>query len=123
MGTVIQTGFENDGRRRAFAFSRIAAGARRGAVLWYERRTGMIIQLGITLIMPLLLCIAFCWWLCDAFGAGVWVYLPGIVLGLGAGMMSAYKFYRAVMRRQGRQKEDSDKASSAKRPTAYNDHI
>jgi len=83
----------------------------------------MIIQLGITLIMPILLCIAFCWWLCDAFGVGVWVYIPGILFGLGSSVMSGYKFYRSVMKMQ-KKKDKKHGTDSPKRNTvAFNDHV
>lgn len=77
----------------------------------------MIIQLGITLVTPILLCIAFCWWLCDAFGVGTWVYIPGILFGLGASAMSAYKFYQSAMHMQKRRKKEK------KDPVSFNDHV
>ena len=80
----------------------------------------MIIQLAITLMMPLLLCIGFCWWLCSRFGVGLWVYLPGILFGLGSSAMSAYKFYCSVMKHQ---KRMDKKKGTEKKPAAFNDHI
>ncbi len=76
-----------------------------------------MVQLGITLMMPILLCIAFCFWLCDAFDVGVWVYLPGILFGLGGSVMSGYKFYLSVM------KKHNKKEGEQKKPVAFNDHI
>lgn len=50
-------------------------------------------QLGLSLIMPVLLCIALCVFLSNRFGIGTWIYIPGFVFGLGASFMTAYKFY------------------------------
>lgn len=50
-------------------------------------------QLGLSLIMPVLLCIALCVFLINRFNIGIWIYIPGFVLGLGASFMTAYKFY------------------------------
>ncbi|MBQ8638291.1 MAG: AtpZ/AtpI family protein [Lachnospiraceae bacterium] len=82
----------------------------------------MLIQLALTLMMPLLLCIGICWWLCETFSIGLWIYLPGILFGLGSSAMSAYKFYLTVMKQQDRRRGKKDK-DSPKRPAAFNDHI
>ena len=37
----------------------------------------LLTQLGLSLIMPLLMCLAFCWFLTYKFGVGVWVYILG----------------------------------------------
>lgn len=50
-------------------------------------------QLGLSLIMPVLLCIALCVFLSNRFNIGAWIYIPGFVFGLGASFMTAYKFY------------------------------
>ena len=72
-------------------------------------------QLGLSLIMPLLLCILGCVLLCDRCGVGGWVYIPGFIFGLGAGFMTAYKFYKSET-----QKASSDEAST---PKGFNRHI
>lgn len=82
----------------------------------------MLIQLALTLMMPLLLCIGFCWWLCETFSVGLWIYLPGILFGLGSSAMSAYKFYLTVMNNQKRKKKGKG-ADPASRPAVFNDHI
>ncbi|MBP5152314.1 MAG: AtpZ/AtpI family protein [Lachnospiraceae bacterium] len=53
----------------------------------------LLTQLGLSLIMPLLMCLAFCWYLTYRFNVGVWVYIVGFFFGLGASFMTAYKFY------------------------------
>lgn len=50
-------------------------------------------QLGLSLVMPLLLCILLCVYLTDRKNVGLWVYIPGFFFGLGGSGMTAYKFY------------------------------
>lgn len=50
-------------------------------------------QLGLSLIMPVLLCIALCVFLSNRFNIGAWIYIPGFIFGFGASFMTAYKFY------------------------------
>ena len=74
--------------------------------------TAVIIQLGLTLVIPLLACLYFCYWLCENVGVGGWVYIPGLILGLGAGAMTYYKLY---LRYKSKKKD--------KKPLGFNDHI
>ena len=55
----------------------------------------LIGQLGLSFIMPTLICVLLCAYLCGRFGVGEWIYIPGFVLGLGSSFMTAYKFYKA----------------------------
>ena len=73
----------------------------------------VIIQLGLTLVIPLLVCLYFCYWLCENAQAGSWVYIIGIILGLGAGAMTWYKLY---LRCRTKKKKD-------RKPFGFNDHI
>ena len=57
----------------------------------------MLGQLGLSLIMPVLLCMFACSYLSRRFG--IWVYIPGFILGIGAGFMTAYKVYLSVIRK------------------------
>ncbi len=68
----------------------------------------LLTQLGLSLIMPLLMCLAFCWFLTYKFGVGVWVYILGFFFGLGASFMTAYKFYMSQTRKN---KDDKKKVS------------
>ena len=79
----------------------------------------MVLQLGISLIMPVLICIAFCYWLTESFGFDSFIYIPGILFGLISGGMTAYKFYLAVMKRNGKGSKKKDK----KDPVSFNEHI
>lgn len=63
------------------------------------KNLSLLSQLGLSLIMPLLLCLFFCYALTKYIGVGQWVYLPGFVFGLGGSFMTAYKFYLSLSRK------------------------
>ena len=63
----------------------------------------MIIQLGLTLVIPLLACLYFCYWLCEHTGVGSWVYIIGLIFGIGA-------------KKHNNKKKD-------KKPFGFNDHV
>ncbi len=60
----------------------------------------LIGQLGLSVIMPLLLCFFICYLLVSRLGAGQWVYIIGFILGLGASFMTAYKVYLHEINKQ-----------------------
>ena len=64
-----------------------------------SQRLVMIGQLGLSLLMPLLLCLGVCYLLTSRLGLGLWVYFPGFVLGLGGSFMTAYKLWLAATRK------------------------
>lgn len=74
----------------------------------------VIIQLGLTLVIPLLACLYVCYWLCEHTGVGSWVYIIGLIFGIGAGIMTWYKIY---LREKNRKKKNDRK------PFGFNDHI
>lgn len=73
----------------------------------------ILTQFGLSLITPLLLCLAFCWWLCGAAGIGGWIYILGFFFGMGGSGMVAYKFYLSAMKHQ--KKEEKKKKVSFNR--------
>lgn len=75
----------------------------------------LIGQLGITLISPLLLCIFICWLLTAKLDIGGWVFLPGILFGLGGSFMTGYKFY---LNENKKNEKDKDKNK-----VQFNKHI
>lgn len=75
-------------------------------------------QLGLSLIMPLLLMLLLCYFLTHRFGIGGWVYIIGFVLGIGAGGMTAWKFYK-VQEKKSRKKDDAGENTTG---TAFNRH-
>lgn len=62
----------------------------------------LIGQLGLSLVMPLLICIAVCYFLIDRTGAGSWVYIPGFIMGLGGSFSTALGVYKSVQKRSER---------------------
>lgn len=69
----------------------------------------MIGQFGLSLMMPVLICVGVCWYICDKTGAGAWVYIIGIIFGIISSFMTAYKFYLSIVEKQ--KKEEKPKIS------------
>lgn len=74
-------------------------------------------QFSFSLITPLLLCLALCWWLTAHTPVGGWIYIPGFFFGLGGSGMFAYKFYLSVIK-----KDEADKTDKHKK-ISFNDHL
>lgn len=68
-------------------------------------------QLGLDLIMPVLLCLAGCWYLDTHFGFGMWIYFVGLFFGLDAGFMTFWKFYTKIVMK-GQKRPDKNKPKS-----------
>lgn len=73
-------------------------------------------QLGLSFLTPILLCLFVCMFLQTRFGAPLFIYIPGFILGLGGSFMTAWKFYKAVENQEKREengkggtKEDAGK--------------
>ena len=80
------------------------------------RQLSMLSQLGLSLVVPTLLCVFVCYWLTIKLGLGGWIYIPGFILGLGSSAMTAYKFYVSVMQKEKKEEEK-------KKPVSFNRHI
>ena len=81
---------------------------------WSEilRNVTMLSQLGLSLITPLLLCLAVCWLIVLKTGVGSWIFIPGFFFGLGGSGTVAYKFYLSINRQQRKEKKGrKDKVS------------
>ena len=76
----------------------------------------LLAQLGLSLAMPILMCLGACYLLCTRLGVGLWVYLPGMILGLGASFMTAYKVYLSVTGKEKKQKRGEHEKN-------YNRHL
>ncbi len=76
------------------------------------QRLVMIGQLGLSLLMPLLLCLFVCYYLNTRLGVPLWVYLPGFVFGLLSSFMTAYKFWLTVQKREREQEEEREQTIS-----------
>ena len=78
----------------------------------------MVGQLGLSLLMPLLMCLVACYLLCAKLSIGGWVYIPGFILGLGGSMTTAYKVYLSVIH-----KEEKKKKANKSNEVYFNKHI
>lgn len=63
------------------------------------RQVIMIGQFGLSLIMPTLICVLLCAYLCNRFGIGTWLYIPAFIFGLGSSFMTAFNFYKSVIKK------------------------
>ena len=72
---------------------------KRGELHEIAKHIALLSQLGLSIIMPLLMCIALCWYLTTYHNVGLWVYIPGFFLGLGGSAMTVYKFYLSEIRK------------------------
>ncbi len=79
------------------------------------KNISLLTQLGLSLVTPLLLCIAACYALTTYVHIGSWVYLPGIFFGLGGSFATAYKFYQMVMK--------DEKGNERAKSKSFNSHL
>ena len=65
-----------------------------------------LIQLGLSMMMPLLLCMGGTWWAVTRWGWPSWVYIIAIILGLGAGAQTFASYARHMQRRAAKKKPE-----------------
>ena len=122
--TITKVGGKNETRHRSEGLTK--RGGRKGQDM--KKWTGMITnltmltQFGLSLVTPLFLCLALCWWLCDRFSVGTWIYLIGFFFGIGGGAVTAWKFGQSVLRHQKRSETEPDGKKKKKR-VSFNRHI
>ena len=77
------------------------------------KNISMLGQLGLNIIIPIILCVLACWFLTDKLDVGEWVFIPGLILGIGGAFMSGYKFYisetKKVSKEEGKKKFSSNR--------------
>ncbi|WP_314834171.1 AtpZ/AtpI family protein [Oribacterium sinus] len=73
------------------------------------RNLTILSQFGLSLAMPLLLCLFVAYQLREHFHISYWIYLPAFFFGLAASFMTAYKFYLSVSEKEKKQ-ETKDRA-------------
>lgn len=56
-------------------------------------------QLGLTMLLPLVLCLGGCWWAVGHWGWPLWVYLPVVLLGLAAGAQNFWVFAKEHLKK------------------------
>lgn len=72
----------------------------------------LLTQLGISIAAPPLLCLYVASWLRNRYSLGGWILAVGLIIGLGGGVMSAWKFWLMIQKRY--QKKDSGSSGSGK---------
>ena len=73
------------------------------------RNLSILSQFGLSLAMPLLLCLFVAYQLREHFHLSYWIYLPAFFFGLAASFMTAYKFYLSVSEKE-KKLETKDRA-------------
>lgn len=73
------------------------------------RNLSILSQFGLSLAMPLLLCLFVAYQLREHFHLSYWIYLPAFFFGLATSFMTAYKFYLSVSKKEKKQ-ETKDRA-------------
>lgn len=76
------------------------------------KQLSLISQFGLSLIVPLLMCLGGAWLLNVKAGWGLWIYIPGFFFGLGSSFMTAYKFYLL-------QNRNTEKEKKNEKPKVY----
>jgi hypothetical protein len=59
----------------------------------------LLTQLGISIALPPLLCLYAANWLRNRYSLGGWILAVGLVIGVGGGVMSAWKFWLMIRKR------------------------
>ena len=72
----------------------------------FFKQITLLTQFGLSLITPLLMCLAGSWFLTSKTGLGAWIYIPGFFFGLGGSAMVAYKLYLGMMKEEKKKKKD-----------------
>ncbi|MCI2047501.1 MAG: AtpZ/AtpI family protein [Faecalibacterium sp.] len=67
-----------------------------GNIVW-------LTQLGLSILLPPVICLWGCAWLVNSRGAPAWLYVPALVLGLGAGAQNFWKFAKMMMKKAEKQ--------------------
>lgn len=67
-----------------------------------SQRLIMLGQLGLSLVMPVLICMGACYLLTSRVGLGLWIYFPGLIFGLGASFMTLTNYGSKSSRESGR---------------------
>ena len=74
----------------------------------------MVGQFGLALIMPLLICVVGCYYICAHFSVGGWIYIVGFFFGLGGSATVGWKVYKAVLK--------DDKKKEKRSGVSFNRH-
>lgn len=61
------------------------------------KNLGLFTQLGISVIVPCILCILGATWLKNRFDLGDWVVVAGILLGAASGVSSLVRYFKTAI--------------------------
>ena len=64
----------------------------------------LLTQLGLSVAIPPLLCLAAAGWLRSRFDLGLWIMVVGLLLGIGGGMTSFWKLWKMIEKRQAKRR-------------------
>ena len=107
----------NDGLKSEEGYERKKADENMKMFSEVLKQLSLLTQFGLTLLIPTVMCLGICYLLTVKTGAGSWIYIPGLILGLGSSGMVAWKFYLQVM------KDEKKHTDSKKEKTiSYNRH-
>lgn len=70
------------------------------------KHLSLIGQLGISMIAPILICALICYYVNRKYNIGWWIYIPGLLFGLGASFMTAYKVYLSESKKANKESEN-----------------
>ncbi len=84
---------------------------------WTEilKQISMLTQFGLSLVTPILMCLALCWLLNTKAGVGGWVYILGFFFGLGGSGTVAWKLYLSQQRKDRKEKKEKKQKISFNR--------
>lgn len=73
---------------------------------WYKALEDLVwlTQLGLNMLLPLVLCLAGCWWAVEHWGWPEWLFLPAVGLGLAAGAQNFWVFCKERLERSKHEK-------------------
>lgn len=58
-----------------------------------------VTQLGLSLLLPLVCCMALAFWMTVHWGVGGWIFVPAVLLGLATGAATFRRFAQMWLRR------------------------
>ncbi|MBQ5430771.1 MAG: AtpZ/AtpI family protein [Lachnospiraceae bacterium] len=65
-------------------------------------------QLGLDMVVPVILCLGVSYYLHNNLHLGVWVFVPGLALGLGGSAMSFKRFYHRIVMKGTKKKDKKE---------------
>ena len=73
---------------------------------WYKALEDLVwlTQLGLNMLLPLVLCLAGCWWAVERWNWPEWLFLPAVLLGLAAGAQNFWVFCKERLDRSKKEK-------------------